>query len=274
MDNNFQYLFSGNGKSMANNERPAVFDQLHRPNYSGIPKYRLVINAISEAVEAGYWKAGDRLPTEEELVQMTSFSLGTVQRAMRMLVDQGIVVREHGLGTFVAKQQLRIQDPWHCRFLAEDGATILPVYSTLLSRDHASGEGEWRRYFQGGKPRQIALIERNIGINNEFNVFTRFYFDKNVFPSLWNTPMEQLNGLNFKKQVTAELNMPVTKIDHFIQMEQFDATVAEHVQLAPYTSGIGLQVAAYMGSERCIYYQKFFIPPTKRVLSIPDQLSD
>src|SRR5690606_21792152 len=135
-----------------------------------------VVNAIAEGVEAGYWKAGERLPTEEELVQMTSFSLGTVQRAMRVLVDQGIVVREHGLGTFVAKQQLRIQDPWHCRFLDEDGTTILPVYATLLSRDYASGEGEWRRYFEDGKPRQIVLIERNIDINSEFKVFTRFFF--------------------------------------------------------------------------------------------------
>lgn len=84
---------------MVNAERPAVFDQLHRPNYSGIPKYRLVLNAIAEGIESGHWKPGERLPTEDDLVQMTSYSLGTVQRALRILVDQGLVVREHGLGT-------------------------------------------------------------------------------------------------------------------------------------------------------------------------------
>jgi DNA-binding GntR family transcriptional regulator len=259
---------------MAYVERPPVFDQLYRPNLSGIPKYRLVSNAIAQGIESGFWKAGDRLPTEEDLVQMTSFSLGTVQRALRMLVDQGVVVREHGLGTFVAKQQLRIQDPWHCRFLADDGVSFLPVYSTILSRDYARDEDGWQRYFPDAEFRRVILIERNIGIDDEFNVFTRFYFDKNVFPSRWETPLEKLNGLNFKNQITHELNMPVTKIDHFVKMAKFDATVAAYTEVEPFSMGISLEVAAYMGPERCIYYQKFFIPPTDRVLSIPDQLSD
>ncbi|XYP84762.1 GntR family transcriptional regulator [Bordetella bronchiseptica] len=262
------------GQIVVNAERPAVFDQLHRPNYSGIPKYRLVLNAIAEGIESGHWKPGERLPTEDDLVQMTSYSLGTVQRALRILVDQGLVVREHGLGTFVAQQQLRIQDPWHCRFLADDGVGFLPVYSTIISRDHASGEGEWQRYFDTAAGAQVILIERTINVGNEFEVFTRFYVDRNVFPSLWDTPMEKLNGLNFKKQITQELNVPVTKIDHFVAMEPFDPTVAGYTKTPPYAAGIALQVVACMGQERCIYYQKFFIPPTKRVLSIPDQLTD
>ncbi|MFQ1061719.1 GntR family transcriptional regulator [Bordetella trematum] len=272
MSTPFRHSLAADAPAAAPAARPAVFDALHRPNHSGIPKYRLVMNAIAEGIETGCWKPGERLPTEDELVLMTSFSLGTVQRALRLLVDQGLVVREHGLGTFVAPQQLRIQDPWHCRFLADDGESFLPVYSTMVSREAASGEGEWRRRFEAAAP--VILIERTINIGNEFDVFTRFYFDKHVFPSLWDTPMEKLNGLNFKKQVTRELKVPITRIDHFVAMEAFEPDVAAHVKLPPYSQGIALQVAASMGPDRCIYYQKFFIPPTRRVLSIPDQLTD
>lgn len=255
---------------MLNDERPAVFDQLFRSNTSGIPKYRLVLDAITQGITSGYWKAGDKLPTEEDLVEMIPFSLGTVQRALRILVDQGVVVRQHGLGTFVAESHLRVEDPWHCRFIADDGESFLPVYSNILKRDYAPETGEWTKYFNVSAQR-IIQIERVININDEFNVFTQFYVNKQLFPLLWDTPLEKLNGLNFKKQITKDLNMPITKVDHFVQMVHFDEVVAGYTNVKPSSLGICLAATAYMGPDNCVYFQKFFIPPTARVLSIPEQ---
>jgi len=252
--------------------RPAVFEQLFRKNHTGVPKYRLVLDAITAGITSGHWKAGDKLPTEEELVEMVPFSLGTVQRALRMLVDQGVVVRQHGLGTFVAQSHLRVEDPWHCRFIADDGESFLPVYSNIIKRDFATEDGEWSRYFRVPHHR-ILQIERVININDEFNVFTRFYVDKEDFPSLWNSPLEKLNGLNFKKQIARELNMPITRVDHSVRMLPFDTEVADYTNVKPNSVGMCLVAAAYMGSENCVYFQRFFIPQTKRVLSIPEQSS-
>ncbi|MBP6018699.1 MAG: GntR family transcriptional regulator [Burkholderiaceae bacterium] len=258
---------------MIENQQPDVFSPLFRVNHSGIPKYRLVLNAIMEGITSGLWKAGDKLPTEDELVQLTPFSLGTVQRALRILVDQGVVIRQHGLGTFVAGRQLQVQDPWHCRFIADDGVSFLPVYSTILSRDYVPDKGELTRYFDPADG-PLALIERIININDEFNVFTRFYIHKNMFPLLWDTPLEKLKGLNFKRQITKELNMPITRVDHSIRMVGFDEDVARHTSVQPGSMGMCLTVAAYMGLDKCIYFQRFFIPPTERTLSIPSQLTD
>lgn len=250
-----------------------VFSPLFRANSSGIPKYRLVMNALIQGITAGYWKAGDKLPTEDELLQLTPFSLGTVQRALRILVEQGVVVRQHGLGTFVASQKLEVQNPWHCRFIADDGVSFLPVYSTILSRDEVMVEGERAHYFEvSGGP--LSLIERIININDEFNVFTRFYIQKHMFPVLSEMPLEDLSGLNFKRQISNEMNVPITKVDHAIKMLSFDDEVARHVGVQPASVGMCLSVAAYMGVDKCIYHQKFFIPPTDRTLSIPSQPGD
>ena len=258
---------------MIENQKPDVFSSLFRANHSGIPKYRLVLNAITEGISSGLWKAGDKLPTEDELVQLTPFSLGTVQRALRILVEQGLVVRQHGLGTFVAGSQLQVQDPWHCRFIADDGESYLPVYSTVLNREFVTEGMELVHYFDVSAD-PLALIERIININDEFNVFSQFYIQRNKFPQLWETPLEKLKGLNFKSQITNELNMPITRVDHSIRMECFNAEICAHIGIPTDSTGMCLNVAAYMGVDICIYFQRFYIPPTNRSLSIPNQLTD
>lgn len=45
--------------------------------------------------------AGARFPTEEELIEQYSLSRTTVRRAVQMVVDEGLVIRQQGKGTFV-----------------------------------------------------------------------------------------------------------------------------------------------------------------------------
>jgi GntR family transcriptional regulator len=104
-----------------------VFAPLQHPDRSGKPKYVRVADTLVDAIRQGVWRPGDRLPAEEELTQLTPYSLGTVQKALKTLVDQGLVRRQHGLGSFVAAPSRELQDPWHCRFLISDEETVLPV---------------------------------------------------------------------------------------------------------------------------------------------------
>ncbi|MFT0547662.1 GntR family transcriptional regulator [Allopusillimonas ginsengisoli] len=253
---------------MTTPEKTPVFKSLWSANHSGIPKYRLVVDAITRGISEGYWKAGDKLPTEEELVEEIPFSLGTVQRALRLLVDQGIVIRQHGLGTFVAQSHLQLDEPWHCRFIADDGQSFLPVYANIISRNQAEDDGEWKAYFTF-LPQDIIEIRRVVKISDEFNVFTRFYFDRAHFPSLWNTPIEHLNGLNFKKQIVHELKLPIVRTEQLLRIVPFDEEVAGYTNVKPHSTGLCLTASAYTGFDKCVYFQRFFIPPTTRSLSVP-----
>ena len=87
------------------------FSRYGKPEMEGVPKYVQLREALSTALRRGEWKAGDRLPTETELVELTALSLGTVQRALRDLVDDGLVVRNQGSGTFVAESRAPIDTP-------------------------------------------------------------------------------------------------------------------------------------------------------------------
>jgi DNA-binding LacI/PurR family transcriptional regulator len=69
------------------------------------PKHRQVYEALHRQIRSGRWKAGDRLPSEMELVRTFGASRITVGRAVRDLQTAGLVERRAGSGTYVKAVQ-------------------------------------------------------------------------------------------------------------------------------------------------------------------------
>ncbi|MDH4021320.1 MAG: histidine utilization repressor [Xanthomonadales bacterium] len=67
-----------------------------------IPRYTAIKDHIIRRVDTAHWKAGDRVPSENELAAEFSVSRMTARRALQELGEQGILVRTQGLGSFVA----------------------------------------------------------------------------------------------------------------------------------------------------------------------------
>lgn len=82
----------------ARHARPAA-----RGEGSGVALYQQVKDHIARKIQDGSWKAGDRLPSESELVLQFGISRMTVNRALRELTEQGRIVRVAGVGSFVAE---------------------------------------------------------------------------------------------------------------------------------------------------------------------------
>lgn len=74
-----------------------------QPESPALALYQQVKDHIARKIQDGSWKAGDRLPSENELVLQFGISRMTVNRALRELVAQGRIVRVAGVGSFVAE---------------------------------------------------------------------------------------------------------------------------------------------------------------------------
>ena len=66
------------------------------------PLYLSLAAQLRERIEAGEWLDDERLPTETALASTYSVGINTVRRAMGCLVDDGIVRRRQGSGTYVS----------------------------------------------------------------------------------------------------------------------------------------------------------------------------
>jgi DNA-binding GntR family transcriptional regulator len=65
-----------------------------------VSAYRQVAADLRQAIAAGRYAAGQRLPTEAEIVTATGLGRQTVRRAFQELVTEGVIYRVRGRGTF------------------------------------------------------------------------------------------------------------------------------------------------------------------------------
>ncbi|MBR3317054.1 MAG: GntR family transcriptional regulator [Atopobiaceae bacterium] len=67
------------------------------------PLHASVANYVRDQVYSKAWGVGEPIPSEHDLAAMLGVARGTVQRAIRTLVDEGLLVQQRGRGTFVTQ---------------------------------------------------------------------------------------------------------------------------------------------------------------------------
>jgi len=70
---------------------------------SRVPIYDQIKEQIKGLIHSGLITTGDQLPTIRELSVDLSVNFNTVALAYRDLVNEGVIITERGVGTFVAK---------------------------------------------------------------------------------------------------------------------------------------------------------------------------
>ena len=71
------------------------------------PRYTVIKDHIIRRIDNRRWKAGDRVPSENQLASEFEVSRMTARRALQELGEEGILVRTQGLGSFVADARPR-----------------------------------------------------------------------------------------------------------------------------------------------------------------------
>ncbi|TSE24434.1 GntR family transcriptional regulator [Tepidimonas aquatica] len=84
----------------ASADAPAGSGGVGAPAFS--PLYQQIKALILQSLQAGEWRPGDLIPSEQELAARYKVSQGTVRKAIDELAADNLLVRRQGKGTFVA----------------------------------------------------------------------------------------------------------------------------------------------------------------------------
>ncbi len=250
---------------MSTDKETAILHGLMSGPDGGVPKYLRLRNSLATAISDGRWKAGAKFPTEERLTQATGLSLGTVQRALRTLADDGLIVRRHGMGSFVSSEEVPMNAPfYHCRFLDDDGE-LLPIFSKFVRRHGAPAMGPWSKHLGDTG---IACIERTFSINGEFSIYTHLYFDERRLPALAKAAPGKLSGVNVKDLIAREHHISLVRFTETLGVGILPPEVCAAIGVKPKTSGAILEIVARDRKGEVVYFQDLMIPPTPRRLFI------
>jgi len=72
-----------------------------------VPVYIQIHNEIRKEIESGKWAVGERIPSERQLSQDFDVSRMTLRQAIQTLVDEGILQRQVGSGTYVSSSKVQ-----------------------------------------------------------------------------------------------------------------------------------------------------------------------
>jgi len=247
-----------------------TLSDLSGPEAARVPKYLLLSDGIARAVETGELAAGERLPGEAELAAQLPASLGTIQKALAHLSERGLIVRRHGAGTFVSDRKRQLHDLWHFRFLADDGVTLLPVFTKVEGVAIVTGEGPWSSFLAPAEA--FVRIQRRIDVNGEFPCLSRLYVDHPKFKGLLKEKKRALDNANIRALLREKCGAPTLRIVEQVGAEIMPPDVCKSLGIDTSAIGMVCHILGYGFRDAPLIYQLLFVPPGARRLEIQPRL--
>lgn len=72
-----------------------------------LPAYMKIHDQIKKDIDEYRWAIGERLPSERDLAEQFAVSRMTLRQAVSLLVEEGVLERHVGSGTFVSSTRVQ-----------------------------------------------------------------------------------------------------------------------------------------------------------------------
>lgn len=167
------------------------------------PLYQQIKALILGNLQAGEWKPGEAIPSENDLAARFKVSQGTVRKAIDELASENLLVRRQGKGTFVATHH---EDRVHFRFLRlvpDNGEPHYPK-SKILDCKRLRAPTEIAKLLDLKAGDAVVQIERILFFSEEATVYEEIWLPGTTFKGLtterlvdWRGPMYALFETEF-----------------------------------------------------------------------------
>ena len=167
------------------------------------PLYQQIKALILGSLQAGEWKPGEAIPSENDLAARFKVSQGTVRKAIDEVASENLLVRRQGKGTFVATHH---EDRVHFRFLRlvpDNGEPHYPK-SKILDCKRLRAPAEIAKLLDLKAGDAVVQIERILFFSEEATVYEEIWLPGTTFKGLtterlvdWRGPMYALFETEF-----------------------------------------------------------------------------
>jgi GntR family transcriptional regulator len=150
-----------------------------------IPYHYQLRELLRGEIVSGRWAVDERLPSERELCEAFDLSRTTVREAIDALVNEGLLRREKGRGTFVAAPKIvegLLQSPTgFSDSMAEQG---IPVQTRVLRMELSTAPYVVAQELRITSHDPVVIIDRLRSIFDEPILIVTSYLPERLFPSL------------------------------------------------------------------------------------------
>lgn len=214
------------------------------------PIYIQIHNKIRKMIEEGKWQVGERIPSERDLAKTFEVSRMTLRQAVQTLVDEGILERRVGSGTYVSSQKVQ-----------EKIIGIQSFTETILSQGKTPTSKTVSYHV---KPASVSEAE-HLNLQNETVVLrmerVRFADDVPICFEVATIPYHLVESLG-KKEITSSLyrtleekkDIHVGKAEQTISAMLASERTAEHLNIKRGEAILRLKQITYSKDNRPFEY--------------------
>ncbi len=194
---------------------------------SPLPLYAQIALRLRQQIEAGKYPPASRIPSEHELAAHFHVGRPTVRQATLTLVQERVLERRRGSGTFVAAPPAELD-------LLSAGGTLssfersgLALKSRVLARARRVLASEAEPPLAG---RQVFFVARRSTLERVPVLLEEMYLDPDVFPGL---DRQDLNGRSLSQLARERYLLRATSVEQRFRVAELDRPRAEKLASAP-----------------------------------------
>lgn len=210
---------------------------------------------------------GGRLSSEAAMARLHGVSLGTIQRALGLLADRGIVDRRHGAGTFVKSATLidlgnatPTEEVKYFRFEPPDGGTLVAIKSRVTEVGITNKHGPWSDFL--GANQAFTVITRVVRVDNTYEFLSQIFVAVRSAQNLTRIPVDSLHGASFRRYFRQQHGIVTKYEQHLLNSAIMPAKVRELTGTAQGAIGMEWQIRIFNHSDAPVIFQQNFLPPT------------
>jgi len=234
-----------------------------------IPLYQQLKTKIKDSIISGQLKQGDKIQTEEELSKVYNVSRITVRSAISELVDEGMLVKKQGKGTFVSRTKI---DREIIKFLSFSSACRvkgLTPSSKVTKKDIIDPTKDQIDSLKLGKNDKLIRMQRIRFANDEPIMVENNYFSYNNYSFLLDE--EHLNN-SLYEVLSKKYNITPSKGVSSIEIAKAAEDEAEYLKIHKGSSLLLIKGVVYDEKNIPIHISEEYIDGDKYKLSYTNNI--
>ena len=202
-----------------------------------VPKYLQISQWLTELIETGRFKAGEKLPSEVELAKMCGVNRNTLRQAISELVSKGLLKKVKGVGSFVMDSpgvELRHDINKIASFKDYFGSANLEEKTIVLELEHGVADKAVADRLLLGAERRVVLLKRLRTGDGEPFIYEESYLPYHMFKDL---TAEDASG-SLYRVITEKFKIDLVKSHQVIRAVNLNKKISTMFNLPEKSAGL------------------------------------
>ncbi|HEM4291283.1 TPA: UTRA domain-containing protein [Streptococcus suis] len=224
-------------------------------------KYKKVYADIKEKIEQNIWQANQEMPTENELMEIYSYSKDTIRKALSLLEMDGYIQKRQGRNSIILDHNL-VRKPFvsELKTVSELNRSAHHQVQTELTNLYiVQGQPEVMKELEVDEKTDLYRVSRVRTIDGERLEYEISYFDRRIVPYLSKEVAEK----SIYQYLEEELGLQISHSRREISFRFATEEEKSLLDLAGYDMVVSVTSTTYLADGRPFQYGTITYRPDK-----------